>query len=142
MACDPATLLQEAKCIITCIPPGMIPAASLAALCNLSGGISSLFVLKSGDTMTGALAIVGSADTVQLKVTGFSTQNANIVEFYRDGELSGWTLNNNGSDTQTAYLANTSSGVRHDYRRRGTTGDQTAAMVQQACTAEIKQPDD
>jgi hypothetical protein len=37
MPCDTAALLEQAKCIITCIPPGMIPAASLAALCNISG---------------------------------------------------------------------------------------------------------
>lgn len=38
--------------------------------------LSSLYVLKAGDTMTGALAINGSADAVQLLVKGNSTQTS------------------------------------------------------------------
>lgn len=35
MACDPATLLEQAKCITTCIPPGMMPAVNTALLCQI-----------------------------------------------------------------------------------------------------------
>ncbi len=39
------------------------------------------YVLKAGDTMTGALVIVGSADVVQLTVVGNATQTANLQEW-------------------------------------------------------------
>lgn len=87
MACDPALLLEQAKCITTCIPPGMMPAVNMTLLCQIvdaggggggGGGVTSFnartgavtlelgditplvdsrYVLKSGDTMTGALDI-------------------------------------------------------------------------------------
>lgn len=36
MPCDPAVLLEQAKCIITCIPPGMLPAVQAALLCQIA----------------------------------------------------------------------------------------------------------
>jgi hypothetical protein len=58
MACDPNALMEQAKCLIRCIPPGMMPAVEVALLCQLAGGApgtGGLFVLKAGDTMTGLL---------------------------------------------------------------------------------------
>lgn len=100
-----------------------------AIVAGLGGAGSSAFVEVTGDTMTGALAIAGSANTVQLKVTGNSTQTSNLLEIWKQGETSGVTVDNNGSIAQFAYLANTSSNCRHDFNRRGTTGDINAALV-------------
>lgn len=36
MACDPAALLQQAKCIMTCIPAGMVPSVTAVLLCQLA----------------------------------------------------------------------------------------------------------
>ena len=67
MACDTTQLLQDAKCILTCVPAGMIPAASLAALCNITGGsMSAVFVAKAGDTMTGSLVMPSSLTAIQM----------------------------------------------------------------------------
>lgn len=38
MACDPNTLLEQAKCITTCIPAGMMPAVNTALLCQIVDG--------------------------------------------------------------------------------------------------------
>ena len=85
MACDPNTLLEQAKCLNACIPQGMQQAAGLALLCNIvdaggggGGGVESFnartgavtllladvsavadsrYVLKAGDTMTGPLIL-------------------------------------------------------------------------------------
>lgn len=38
MACDPNTLLEQAKCIIACIPPGMLPAVNTSLLCQILDG--------------------------------------------------------------------------------------------------------
>lgn len=35
MACDPATLLADAKCILAQIPPRIIPAAAIPVLCDI-----------------------------------------------------------------------------------------------------------
>lgn len=101
-------------------------------------GASDLFVLKTGSTMTGALAIAGSANTVQLKVTGNSTQTSNLFEAWKQGETSGLTLDNNGSIAQFSYLANTSSNCRHDLNRRGTTGDINAALANASAIGDIR----
>lgn len=67
MACDTAQLLDDAKCIISCVPPGMIPAATLGALCNIfGGGLSSVYVLKAGDTMTGSLVLPPTQTALQI----------------------------------------------------------------------------
>jgi hypothetical protein len=66
------------------------PAADLTAhLGNLSNphqvtAAQTGAVMKAGDTMTGSLAIQGSANAVQLLVRGHSTQTANVQE-WRDG---------------------------------------------------------
>lgn len=60
MACDPNTLIAESVCLQSCIPAGMMPAVQISLLCQIlsaSGGASGLYVLKAGDTMTGALNI-------------------------------------------------------------------------------------
>jgi hypothetical protein len=51
MACDPALLLEQAKCIITCIPSGMIPAVNTALLCQIlanggggGGGVNQVYI--------------------------------------------------------------------------------------------------
>jgi hypothetical protein len=36
MPCDPNTLIEEAKCLQACIPYGMMPAVTVAALCNVA----------------------------------------------------------------------------------------------------------
>lgn len=41
MACDPNTLIEEAKCVQACIPPHMIQAATLAALCRFGAAAAS-----------------------------------------------------------------------------------------------------
>lgn len=45
MACDPNTLLEQAKCINACIPAGMMPAVNTALLCQIlsSGGDDMAF---------------------------------------------------------------------------------------------------
>jgi hypothetical protein len=35
VACDPNTLLDQAKCLIDCIPPGAVPAVKVSMLCNI-----------------------------------------------------------------------------------------------------------
>jgi hypothetical protein len=50
MACDPATLLEQAKCIQTCIPAGMMAAAQLGALCQITTGLPTLNVGTDGST--------------------------------------------------------------------------------------------
>jgi len=41
MACDPNTLLNDAKCIEACVPPGALLAVEIALLCALieQGGV-------------------------------------------------------------------------------------------------------
>jgi len=83
MACDPNTLMEQAKCL-TCIPQGMLEAIQVSLLCQIAGGggggggvtsfnartgavtlvlgdVSAVadarYVLKTGDTMTGKLTI-------------------------------------------------------------------------------------
>jgi len=43
MACDPAVLIDQAKCINACIPKGMMPSVNLALLCQIAntGGAAS-----------------------------------------------------------------------------------------------------
>jgi len=36
MPCDPNTLLEQAKCILKCIPPGMISAVNTSLLCQIA----------------------------------------------------------------------------------------------------------
>ena len=67
MACDPNTLIEQAKCLEACIPPGMMPAVQTSLLCQIAdagGGGGGEFVLKAGDTMTGLLNINLGTQTV------------------------------------------------------------------------------
>ena len=62
MACDPNTLMAEARCLEACIPPQMLQAVQVSLLCQIAGagsggGGGGEFVLKAGDTMTGELSI-------------------------------------------------------------------------------------
>ena len=67
MACDPAQLLEDAKCIQTCIPAGMLPAVSASLLCQLAGGAAGgPYVFKSGDTMTGPLVLPATQNALKL----------------------------------------------------------------------------
>jgi hypothetical protein len=48
MACDTAALLEQAKCLQTCIMPGQMAAVQLAALCNIASGVSSPLISETG----------------------------------------------------------------------------------------------
>ena len=64
MACDPNTLIEQAKCLEACIPPGMMPAVQTSLLCQIAdagGGSGGEFVLKAGDTMSGNLALTAGS---------------------------------------------------------------------------------
>lgn len=66
MACDIPTLLDEAKCLECKIPQGLLPYTQLAALCALAGtGGGGLFVLRTGDTMTGELELPSALPSLQ-----------------------------------------------------------------------------
>lgn len=130
MPCDPATLLEQAKCIVTCIPPGMMPAANLALLCNLAGGGSgsSVFVLKAGDTMSGPLNITTTTNLPQLKITtavGQTTQAFQI--FQSDGTTQVFGVNFSGTTEVYRQSADT-TGAQLAHKKRGTTGSATAAV--------------
>lgn len=72
MPCDPNTLLADANCILTCIPPGALPAVQVSLLCQLAGGAAGApYVLKSGDTMTGTLVLPNSQTA--LKIGGLTS---------------------------------------------------------------------
>lgn len=106
MPCDPNTLLEEAKCLNACIPQGMQQAAALALLCNIAdagaGGVESFnaragavtlelgdvsavadtrYVLKSGDTMTGTLAVATGAVVADTKLLNLTQEwnNAGVT---------------------------------------------------------------
>jgi hypothetical protein len=71
MACDPTQLLADAECLRQCIPGGAVPAVSLSLLCQLvSGATLGPYVLKAGDTMTGALVV---PTTTGLKIGGVTS---------------------------------------------------------------------
>jgi hypothetical protein len=67
MPCDVETILQEANCILAYIPPGAMQAVKVSLMCQLAGGgTNMLFVLKAGDTMTGALVLPSSQTALQI----------------------------------------------------------------------------
>jgi hypothetical protein len=43
MACDPNTLIEQAKCIHTCIPQGMLPAVNTSLLCQILDVVTAVF---------------------------------------------------------------------------------------------------
>lgn len=67
MACDPAVLIEQAKCINACIPPGMMPAVEVSLLCQIAnsggGGVptTETFLISGAATWT-APAGVTSVD--------------------------------------------------------------------------------
>lgn len=73
MACDPASLLEQAKCITTCISPGMLPAVNTALLCQI--------VDAGGGGGGGAGGIVNVAEQVVGSGTNYTLTNAfaNVV---------------------------------------------------------------
>jgi len=67
MPCDVDEILQEANCILAYIPPGAMQAVKVSLMCQLAGGgTNMLFVLKAGDTMTGALVLTNSQTALQI----------------------------------------------------------------------------
>lgn len=104
MACDPNTLLEQAKCLMTCIPPGMMPAVQTSLLCQLAGGEGGggLFVLRSGDTMTGALNI------------GASVGDLAYFSFDPDSSATPFLFTRHVADNAPAIL---------QIRKQGTTGN-------------------
>lgn len=73
MACDPNTLIADSVCLQSCIPTGMMPAVQISLLCQILSA-SSLYVLKTGDTMTGPLLInsgtlIASAPAISISQT-------------------------------------------------------------------------
>ena len=102
MACDTTQLLQDAKCILTCVPAGMIPAVSLAALCNITGGtMSAVFVAKTGDTMSGSLVLPSSQTALQLGGT-----TSSFPALGNSGALAQFRLadNSNYANVQVGFL--------------------------------------
>lgn len=60
VSCDPTVLLASANCILDCLTSGQMDAVRTNLLCNIANNLSgaggsSIYVLKSGDTMTGSL---------------------------------------------------------------------------------------
>jgi len=98
MSCDPATLIEEAKCIITCVPPGMMGAVQLAALCSFAQG-GGPYVLKTGDTMTGTLIVSGVGSFIQTGFLWANLADANnntqpvTLELYHDTTGGGGAVN-------------------------------------------------
>lgn len=92
-----------------------------------------------GDTMTGTLNIVPPADVVGLKIVGLGAPAvSNLFEAYKVGETSGLTIDHNSTVMQTMYFDNAVSAPRHDYRRRGSTGNENAAVITDTPLAELR----
>lgn len=131
MPCDPNALLEQAKCIVNCIPPGMMPAVQTSLLCQLAGGDSGggLFVLKAGDTMSGQLNIATSANNPQLKLTTSPGQTTQAFQIFQsDGVTQVFGVNFSGT-TQIYRQSADTSGASLVHLKRGTTGSATAAVA-------------
>ena len=151
MACDPNTLLEQANCIITCIPPGMMGAVNTSLLCQLAGNGGAgggLFVLRAGDTMTGALNINSgsiAADAPALNITqtwnnvavDFTALKVNVTDTnsggnaslmaLQTGGLEKFSINKEGRFFHTRQAADNSP-IIGELRKRGTTGDVNGAV--------------
>jgi hypothetical protein len=79
MSCDVNQLLDDAKCIQTCIPAGMMGAVSLAALCNISGGGGSMLV-------SGAVANNAPETQNPIPVAGLAVTAATYNPGYTAGD--------------------------------------------------------
>lgn len=78
MPCDPNQLLEDAKCILRCIPNGSMAAAQLAALCNLSS--QSLNGLQVGtDLVTNATFVVSPDASAPVTLTRHVDDNAPVI---------------------------------------------------------------
>lgn len=109
MACDPNTLIADARCLEACIPPQMLQAVQVSLLCQIAGagsgggGVTSFnartgavtltlgdvsavadaqYVNTTGDTMTGALQITMPAGGFAFGVGSLITNSAIT---YQDG---------------------------------------------------------
>lgn len=88
--------------------------AALDAKADAAATTSALAakVSKAGDSMSGALVIAGSSNTTQLKVTGHSTQTANVFELYN--QLYGsptFAVANNGTTYARSRVTGTDGGI-------------------------------
>jgi len=151
MACDPAVLLEQAKCILTCIPPGMLPAVNTALLCQLAGGdgAGGLFVLKTGDTMTGALNINSGTlvasdpsldvtqtwnnagvvfEAIKLNITNTAAASTSALFEGVVDSISRFNVRKNSTLTLHRQEADV-SGATIQLSKRGTTGDATAPIA-------------
>jgi hypothetical protein len=158
MPCDPNTLLEQAKCLLTCIPPGMMPAVEVSLLCQLAGGGSGgIFVLKAGDTMTGPLDIAPAVlvandpalDIIQtwnnagvtfaafrISITNTNAAAASaLIEGLVDG-ISRFNVRKNSTTTLHRQEADV-SGATLQLSKRGTTGDATAPIANASSIAGI-----
>lgn len=70
-------------------------------------------VADTGDTMTGALVVDGSADAVQLKAQGHSTQTNNIFEVENSSAVDQFTVSNSGK-AFVAGEAEIDGAINHD----------------------------
>jgi len=94
MACDPAVLIEQAKCINACIPPGMMPAVNASLLCqilDMSSLPSGLIHYWSLNEAAGS-ARVDSIGGVNLSENGGTIdsvlgKNANAVQFTNNNSL-------------------------------------------------------
>lgn len=151
MACDTAVLLEQAKCIITCIPPGMMPAVNAALLCQIAGSVGSgLYVLKTGDTMTGALLInngvlVASSPALDISQTwnngaiNFDSLKVNILNTasaatdnslirLQENSIDKFRVDETGRTFISRQVADNAP-IIWELRKRGTTGNATAPVA-------------
>lgn len=113
MPCDPNQLLEEAKCIMTCIPAGMRGAASVAALCQIAGGatpppdpgntFASDGSLEDVQLIHDTLAQDGDTITIPVGTFGWSGQ-LNFTKAVTLRGLGTQTLDGNGRTTDTTSI--------------------------------------
>jgi len=150
MPCDPNTLLEQAKCFTTCIPPGMMGPVQMALLCQIAenggGGGGGLYVLKAGDTMTGALniaipAIVADAPALNItqawnngavNFTAFKVNVTNTASAATDNGLirlqEGGNEKFRVDETGRTFITRQAADgapLIIEFRKRGTTGNAT-----------------
>lgn len=105
MACDPNTLLAEAKCYLDCIPPGAVLSVQVSLLCNIAQlrspqGVSGLAHWWRADSLTdlgladgASVGVSGSSDWVD-KIAGVvaSQSNATLRPVYVASGINGRPL--------------------------------------------------
>lgn len=65
MACDPNTLLADARCILACIPPAAMPAVEVSLLCQIAAAGGG-----SGSSSLVTAAAYGAGDGYTVEDTG------------------------------------------------------------------------